>query len=793
MTYFGIARAAWQRILYGGAGDAGTLVKVQTPLHVQQQLEGAVTYVAEFQTAGKQSGILDRGETVYITNVLYSSETDVDPYETRDIFVGIINNVQATSFPHQVGVTCVGPLSKLRRVRETDLVLTTLTDGEAVQIILAYCGIDFDPDLILEDGRFPLGPILPVIWKKGQSGADMLNEIDRVFGFATIERGDGIVIRLPYSLAPSDYADGLYTSRGTGGAVDTAKNFERGTPGLTFYGNERSRGGLDEIRNFVTVKGPTWNGPPDTPTANCEYQIVAEVKVEHAVLGPGVYQSDGDFTSDLIQYETQAKVIAARLMRWYNRAPNLIRVDCGNDPRIMVGDLIGVQDPVHGIDITDMERFVVTGLSREGDFMTLDCVGGSAGAEGTVTSGITVCCGTQREDGTCVDEGSNPDNPGGNDPGIPDLPPLGDCDPLTNVNCIPGGDDDPSDDPNYIDPLSGCTREGMFVECDPESLDYETCVDTLTNSLACVGSVPPDVCTRGSISGNEWMEQTDSDVGVGYACDCIVVVPWRRFSGTPFFRVDPFTHGVDAMAALGGAGGNASVFLNDLTDPASQTSATDTVLPVPLISSVSGTILFNQPGATLTLAIYSKIGGSRGGVPSSSCIIYGTPGSSISPAFSTTTYTIGGKLDLELESPLKVGDGPVNHNYGIGLRDNGGYVRDMAPPGIGDPCSFSWSIDQAYHNGWGRAVIQSSSGGGHIEHIDYLSELAEHHLPGEPTDTPSIVCGDSHDGHYLLVSLASPTAGTFDEMAVILTDLVIGIQDCVSNPDYNPPIADVGT
>lgn len=445
-----VFRQIWHRVI-GGAGETAELIQISSPVRVQQALEDATTYVAEIELAKKPVESLPTGSRIRAYHVNLG-ETEDDGNPMRQMFEGTINRRSGVSHPNQVSLVGTGPLSKLRRTRLSDLDLSGMTDTEVVRLVLTYCDIDYDTGNIHGHG-YELGAIKPVFWRKGQSGAEIIAELDRVFGCATVENGDGTVFRVRYSRVPTDYDD-----------ASVKKRFTRGQSNATFYENERDLGDIDAIQNYWRVSGLSWEGEEDTADEGCSFQIFATASDVHAKLGAGVYVGPEEFSSDFIQSEALAKEIARRMMRWYNREPDTVRIVCGNDPDVMPGVLVQVTDHVFGIELSS-KLYLVLAMQREGDFMQLDCVGGNGGDYDVLTSGIEKCCGTQQEDGSCTDEGTDPSPDDGGDPDIPDFEPTPDfCDPLSDPTCIPGVDTETPPPINTTDPFINCTDTGNTID-----------------------------------------------------------------------------------------------------------------------------------------------------------------------------------------------------------------------------------------------------------------------------------------------------------------------------------------
>ena len=88
--------------------------------------------------------------------------------------------------------------------------------------MLELCGIAYTASEVLGWG-YGSAPVQPVIWRAGQSGERIVGELDRVFGCATIELGNGRRRALPVSRAPLQYSSPTY-----------AKTFVRGRAARQF-------------------------------------------------------------------------------------------------------------------------------------------------------------------------------------------------------------------------------------------------------------------------------------------------------------------------------------------------------------------------------------------------------------------------------------------------------------------------------------------------------------------------------------------------------------------------------
>lgn len=385
-------------------------------------------------------------------------------------FTGTYNTSDATGYPNQVKLSATGPLSALRRAPLSDHDLTGLTDGGAVKAILTACDVDYDSSDIGEFG-YTLGAVKPVIWTRGTPGISMIQELDRVFACATMEIGDGRVVRFVYDRVPD--------------IDDASHHFIKGST-ATYYGATRKTGDIDSIQNFWQVTGLSYTSHSDgSPAADgdsntCQAKIWGTAYATNAKLDG--YIAPQTFSSDIIQDEGLAKKIAKRLMRWYNREPDTATIDTVNDPRIVPGLVVGLTDTSYGVN-TDNAPYLILDVDRTWDFMRLSGIGGDAGEVGTATSGLSVCCGTQQSDGTCVENGSDGSVGSPPSPGFPPVPDF-------------GAFDIPSADPDVANPFGpGC---------------------------------PPCTASTDGLAGSDWEQYDDGPPG-----------PWT-FNDTCFYAVGDY-------------------------------------------------------------------------------------------------------------------------------------------------------------------------------------------------------------------------------------------------------------
>lgn len=343
-----------------------------------EQLDGGITRVLEVE-------LFD--EVTLATNLQVELHQDERLFDTSNFqFRGHTNQISGTAYPNRVALTCVGPLARLRQCPSYNHNLTGMTDGQAVRHILNACNIDYDTSDIGTAG-YVLGAIRPIYWQRDTPGAAMIAELDRVFGMATTEIEDGRVVRRTYDRAP-DEADitQTYTIN-----VDNE-----------FWSTQRDRGDLDAITNLWEVTGLSWSTAKEDGGDGLTRTIWARGSADNPAFSSGDRNRAGSFQSEIIQSTALAVTIAKRMMRWYNRQPDEITIGVQNDVSVYPGRVIGVSDDAYGITLTagaDETPYLVLTCDRRGDEMTLHCVGGAAGSEGTITGGVEVTDNTTSDPG----------------------------------------------------------------------------------------------------------------------------------------------------------------------------------------------------------------------------------------------------------------------------------------------------------------------------------------------------------------------------------------------------------
>lgn len=724
----GQVRDLWLRVSVDGQ-----LTATSAPVRIQQQLEGAVTTVAEISLASTTPALATNAAvTVHHVNRNLSPDPN---YQSRQLFAGIVNRISGVGAPHGVTLSCTGALAQLRRTRPDEWAMTGLTDTQVVRAVLTYCGVPYSAaDIRGWDYQLGMTALAGAAdrdvhptWRIGQSGAEIIGELDRVFGCATIELGDGRVVRFPYSLAPYQYVNPVY-----------AKTFTRGQAGATFYSHERDRGDLDQIQNYWIVRGLSFTIGAGADEG-CQYSLYAGANADHAALGAGVEVGRQEFSSDLIDSEALAKAIAIRLMHWHNREPDSIRIQCGNDARVGVGSLVLVRDPSYGIDLGSSKRYLITGVSREGDTMLLDGIGGPTGAVGSVRSHLVRAC-----NDTSSELGTDPPAFGAPDPVLPDFPGLGDISP---------------DLPPVEPPTGPPEDQEPFVDC--TELD-----DGATGPVEPAG--PPGVEPGG------YMDPADM-LSSNY-----------RSAARVSYHVLP-SGDVDYIA-LGDAG---IVTVNETTPVASKTFANDRNMAAgPGVVTIAGEVWFQSEGAVLEVQVQGY--GAGGGVTADlTAEALAKPG---------RVYTFTGAAGTEDDQDFHFGlfvdtehtvyryspFGPPNQcDLLFRTCNNGGLAAEGGFP-VGEWLPFAFAFD--FSGEYQRVTYAVGSAGGYME--DLRSITVADGLP--PEAQHYAVCDDPFHRLWLQATGTVADEDTLDPETwqVRVRDVAVGHSTCVPNPDYVPPAAE---
>lgn len=503
MAYWGRVRRIWHRVKVGGRNP-----KLAQPIRIGKQLENATTTGAEIAVIDDSARHYKRGDKVQIDLIRDNNPDAGGLGARRPVFGGIVDAVAATSFENEIVLTCTGPLGDLRLTSDDDHDLTGMTDQQAVRFVLKELGIPHKPGKIKGAG-YSLGERNDVVWTAGTPGSSIVEELDRITAYATIEGPDGDIQRIKYSRVPGDYSG-------------RSHEYYKGQEGVEFFDNARERGYRDQIVNRWEITGLEYeigdaeidgdgDGIAQEGKEGCTRRIWAECSASNPFLGNGVYVT-GTLDSDLIQDPGMAKAICKRMLEWHNREADTLRMEVGNDAHIEIGDVIRVRDGAPGIDLSAPKDYLVLSSQQDGHVLTLDLVGGPKGQVGNVRGGIIECCGSIDDEGNCDEnEKDDAEEP----PPLPDLPDLPDqpselpCDPAVDETCLPddpppGGTDAPPVNPpptdGATDPDGDPADEDDPVICTPVSpvCPGEGDSGFLTGTLcAPTGNVPQGQITGG--------------------------------------------------------------------------------------------------------------------------------------------------------------------------------------------------------------------------------------------------------------------------------------------------------
>lgn len=721
--------------------------RIAPDLTINQSVDQMCT-VAEFSIAARPSTLPAVGDEVLIDLV------DVSAGRMYPIFGGTVNVRRIVAQPWNYRLTCVDQLEKLRRTRTTsDMDLTGMTDGEAWKAIADACDLDYDDDDIADAG-YELGEHVAIKWHANNetSGAQMIDELDSVFGMKTITVGHGRIVRLHLDQTPED-GDGLYRS------YTKSVNAE-------FISDQRVQGDRDQLQNAWSVTGPS-----EEISKSCTAQVWAM-----AIAGSGYLASmrtrvgEGSFGSDFIQDESLARAIVARQMKLSNRLPDTFSIRVLVDHNIHVGSKLRIVDTTKGIGASAGVYTMVRSLVIGGFWMDLELGAGPGGETGTITSGVQK---------TCNKTTSDIDRPGDFTEGGFSYPPLdggGDTD-----FTFPGETDEDSGETPPPTPIEGCTTDASFADCDGDDSDF--CADGSTSTEDLSGTSPADFCSS-YLGANRLQTKSFTAGGVGFSSRCQVHVPWREAGGTGngYYHVTE-SGAIDYVQTIN-SDTTVQLIANTETDPDDQTLSTDVIFAAPLQASVSGTVVFNTAGSRLIIGFLAKDSGGNLTADGAYLTIYADPGLTVDTV-TAGDFVCGVSLNGCAQGPTLVGNALPNTSFGSSQQNNGGYVAS-SPAALGVPVSFTLTCDETRKFGWGWTFADTSLGSGYMDHNDYLNQ-AHGPFPGEPA-MPIGSCEDTHGtyGHACLITMNPGGSGTQEEPAIRLYDLVVGHTTCSTNTEFEP-------
>lgn len=348
----------------------GTAVAIASEPSISADIDTFGT-VVEFELASRPTVFPDEGTTVQVNRVKLSDDT----YHV--LFGGYIGGgTDVESEPWDLKFRALDELSKFSALRTTnDLNLTGMTDGEAWEAIANVCDVDFDHADIVDTG-YVLGAKMDVWWKKETTGQSVIEELDRVFQCKTMAVQNNRVVRFVYDrVAHSADIFSTYTK---------AESNE-------FLQNHLNRGDKSQAQSLWTVQGVS--APCGTDNA-CTCMVWATSTDVVPVRGKKIRRIPASQfpQSDLIQDENLARLIAQRMMRWFNRVPKTYSITSVTNANMYPGMVVGIVDLTYGMDATSTVPAFVSTVEKAGSTMTLTAIGAPGGSTGSTTSGVEKRC-----------------------------------------------------------------------------------------------------------------------------------------------------------------------------------------------------------------------------------------------------------------------------------------------------------------------------------------------------------------------------------------------------------------
>lgn len=457
------------RFLRVTMGD--TIVKTTPDVRISASFD-QLNRVCTFELAEQPSATPADGAAVLVE--LVDSTNGV----AYDMFGGLVDGGPETeSEPFGMSVRAVDQLSNLRIVRTgSDLNLTGMTPKEAKISIFDYCELDYDPDdIVVVD--YELGALEPVKWLADgvTTAAQIITEIDRIFGLTTQTVGNNRIISFRYDLMPEDGV-GLYRTLTKGASFD-------------FQSHHRTRGSRNDLQTIWSVNGVShpFNDDQcsDTPWAKSVHGT--------ARVGRSRRVPESSDQSDLIQDEALAAEVVRRHMARTSGIADSGTATTVTSRNLHPGSKMGIYDPTYGVRALP-RYYCVTSVEITGLRTDLTLVAGPPGDEGTVTSGVDRVCnethtaGDNPGDFTPPDLGFPPLDGGtlGDFP-FPDLD-LGILEPVNTtdpfINCESSGE--------AVDLLNSPWREqGQITWRYDAGLDETLGVYTLTEGYLFYNTTPP--------------------------------------------------------------------------------------------------------------------------------------------------------------------------------------------------------------------------------------------------------------------------------------------------------------
>ena len=151
----------WYRVIV----DGDTLLQSKN-VQISQSLEGAGPILASIDVAGPIDFELARGQSIVVYQVDVGHPTEDDTYVMRPFFTGEIDEISATSFEHNVRLSCTSAFNRLDRVQIADVEYASpKTDIQMAKDIFDYCDIPYSSSYIDGPG-YNLSLLEPLVWRK---------------------------------------------------------------------------------------------------------------------------------------------------------------------------------------------------------------------------------------------------------------------------------------------------------------------------------------------------------------------------------------------------------------------------------------------------------------------------------------------------------------------------------------------------------------------------------------------------------------------------------------------------
>lgn len=697
---------------------------------------------------------------------------------TRYTFAGDLMDLKTTSQPQATDVPARGPLGKLdfvRKVVDGDLELTGMTDGEAVEAVLAYCGIDFDAADIYDVG-YVLGERFPLFWRIDEPGSKVVGQIDEWLGCKTFEVGNARVIRRYYDLAPTTGA-GLWRTYTKGASRD-------------LWDVRRDYGRPDTIQNAWKVTGPTVKcGSQDACTCTPWAKAIDANPQTGSLRSRRAFQTQ---QTDILQDQSALEWWVRRQMRMRNRMTDEATIVALNDANAHPTSKTRLIDPTTYIDAGGGRYYIATGVTRAGSEMTIVAEGGPPGDEGTVTSGVEMICNDTDVPGvewpgdfTPPDVGyppidiGDPFDPIDPDFGFPEFPDLGED--LPDLPTEPPVDPEV---PDPSDPFTGCETAGSLVCPEGEEAPDTCATATLAVSSCTLGSPGDAVCQDEGWHRASFGVTDDQIVAPTYACTCHIETNLTHLisTQTAYYTnddgevervtsclTDPDDPLVSSQFYIGDAIAFNATTSNDLNEPVEYSGP----------MCIDFDYRFCHEGERIDVAIVGVDGdGDEHGIHG--FFLFATPGQVHTDPGGTNPRPTNSRVD----TGVVAGDTPPHHSYGSFRRNDGSIDFGSGLP-LNTPLHGRLCIEATPDMEDPRTFWDNGQASGYEQHLLYLNE--DNPVPGEPDHENEPTTHVTHRVRFTLIPHGDGGMCTDDCPGPQVWGFLSSAATCEENPDFIPP------